>query len=277
MSATTTRRTDLTEPLRPIPGHRRWQAVFAFWWLQYKRTWAGSIISRFLMPVMFLVSIGVVLGNLVDRSSGGVQGLPYLQFVVPGILAAQSMWVALGESTYSVLGAIRWNMQYHAMLATPIRVRDILIGHLAYVAASIAFGTVVFVAVGAAFGAWASWWVLLAIPVVVLTGTAFAVPAFAFSATITDDAASGFSIVFRFVMTPLFLFSGTFFPVEQLPAVIRPLAWATPLWHGVSASRDLATGAPDWPVLAGHTAYLLVVVALAGWWAWRAFHRRLVV
>ncbi|WP_203230315.1 ABC transporter permease [Segeticoccus rhizosphaerae] len=259
----------------PFPRSRRWQPVFAFWATQYKRTWQGNVVSRFLMPVMFLLAMGLGLGSLVDSSSGGVDGMPYLQYVVPGILAAQSMWVAMGESSYTVLGAIRWQMQYHAMLATPIGVADILIGHIGWVASQIALATGIFLAVGAAFGAWASWWVLLALPLTVLTGLAFTVPVFAFAATQENDA--GFSIMFRFVMTPLFLFSGTFFPLDQLPAFLRPIAWVTPLWHGVDGNRDLATGSPDWLHLLGHTAYLLLVVVVTGWLAYKAFRRRLVV
>jgi len=271
--------TTATEPevLRPLPAGRRWQAAFRFWWAQYVRTWKGSVISRFLMPVMFLVSMGVVLGALVDERAGGVGGVPYVQFVAPGILAAQAMWLAMGESTYTVLGAIRWNMQYHAMLATPLGVRDVLLGHLAYVGLSLTFGTAVFVAVGALFGAWASPLVVLAIPLVVLTGMTFSVFCFAFAAHVTENTELGFSLLFRFLMTPLFLFSGTFFPLEQMPAVLRPVAWLTPLWHGVDSARQLSLGQVEPGSLALHAAYLLVVIGLCGWWAWRAFHRRLVV
>ncbi|WP_153393419.1 ABC transporter permease [Ornithinicoccus halotolerans] len=265
------------EPARALPPRQRWRPAFEFWWVQYLRTWKGSVISRFLMPVMFLVSMGLVLGDLVDERAGGVEGLPYLQYVVPGILAAQAMWVAMGESTYSVYGAIRWNRQYHAMLAAPLTVRDVLLGHLAYVALSVTFGTVVFVGVGALFGSWSSPLVLLAVPFVVLTGMAFSVPCFAFAAQVKDNTDQGFALLFRFVMTPLFLFSGTFFPVSQLPGPLQAVAYATPLWHGVDASRMLATGRPDWAGLGLHGLYLLVVLTLALWWAWRAFHRRLVV
>lgn len=275
--ATTTSSPGTRAVLAPPPPARRWEAALAFWWLQYKRTWKGSVISRFLMPVMFLVSMGVVLGALVDDRAGGVGGVPYVQFVAPGILAAQAMWLAMGESTYSVLGAIRWNMQYHAMLATPLRVGDVLLGHLAYVALSITFGTVVFVGVGALFGAWASPAVILAIPLVVLTGMAFSLFCFAFSAQVRENTELGYSLLFRFLMTPLFLFSGTFFPLEQLPAVMRPVAWSTPLWHGVDGARSLALGAPDPQLLLIHVGYLVLVVTALFWWAWRAFHRRLVV
>ena len=259
----------------PAPVPARWRPVFGSWLTAYKRTWRGSIFGRFLSPLLFLLSMGLGLGSLVDKSAGGVGGVPYLQFVVPGILAAQAMWVAMGESTYQVLGAIRWDMKYHAMLATPIGIDDILVGHLTYVAVQVTGATAIFIGVASLFGSFSSWWVLLALPITALTGMAFAVPIFAFSATQESDG--GFNILFRFIVTPLFLFSGTFFPVDQLPAFLRPVAWVTPLWHGVEANRSLALGSPDLLGILGHTAYLLFVIAVGGWLARRTFTKRLVV
>ena len=258
-----------------LPRSAHWRSVFGSWFIAYRRTWRGSVFGRFLSPLMFLLSLGLGLGGLVDKSAGGVDGVPYLQFVVPGIVAAQSMWVAMGESTYPVMGAIRWNGKYYAMLATPVGIDDVLLGHLIYVAMQITGATAIFIGVSALFGSFASWWVLLCLPITVLTGMAFAVPVFAFSAKQETD--TGFSILFRFIMTPLFLFSGIFFPVSQLPAVMRPIAWVMPLWHGVQADRSLALGSPQFAAIAGHTAYLLVVIAVGGWLARRAFTRRLVV
>jgi lipooligosaccharide transport system permease protein len=257
------------------PAPARWRPVLGSWLTAYKRTWRSSVFGRFLSPLLFLLSMGLGLGSLVDRSAGGVEGVPYLQFVVPGILAAQAMWVATSESTYQVLGAIRWNMKYHAMLATPIGVNDILIGHLTFVAMQLTGATAIFMAVAALFGAFASWWVLLALPMTVLTGMAFVVPIFAFSASQESDG--GFNILFRLLITPLFLFSGIFFPVDQLPALLRPVAWLTPLWHGVQVDRALALGSPDFLSILGHTAYLLVVVGAGAWLARRAFTKRLLV
>jgi len=262
-------------PASRPPSLASWQAVFGSWFTAYKRTWRGSIFGRFLSPLMFLLSLGLGLGSLVDKSTGGVDGVPYLQFVVPGIVAAQSMWVAMGESTYPVMGAIRWNAKYHAMLATPVGVDDVLLGHLLYVAMQITGATAIFIGVAALFGSFSSWWVLLCLPITVLTGMSFTVPIFAFSAKQETD--SGFNILFRFIMTPLFLFSGIFFPVSQLPAFMRPIAWVMPLWHGVQADRSLALGTPDFAAIAGHVAYLLVVIAVGGWLARRAFIKRLVV
>lgn len=256
-------------------GSPRWRPVFGSWVTAYKRTWRGSIFGRFLSPLLFLLSMGVGLGNLVNKSAGGVAGVPYLHFVVPGILAAQAMWVAMGESSYPVFGAIRWNMKYHAMLATPIGVDDLLLGHLIYVAMQITGATAIFIGVAALFGSFSSWWVLLALPITVLTGMAFAVPVFAFSAKQESDG--GFNILFRFIMTPLFLFSGVFFPVDKLPAFLRPIAWVTPLWHGVEANRSLALGLPDIAGVLGHTAYLLIVIVIGAVLARRTFTKRLVV
>jgi lipooligosaccharide transport system permease protein len=114
---------------------------------------------------------------------------------------------------------------------------------------------------------------ILSVPAAVLTGLAFAAPISAFAATQEND--SGFNAVFRFGIIPLFLFSGTFFPISQLPAFLQPLAWATPLWHGVELCRGLALGTIDPLGFAVHTGYLLVVAGLGCAAALWAYQRRL--
>lgn len=259
---------------QPLSTSERWLAVFGYLLTVYKRTWRGSIIGRFLSPLFFLLSMGVGLGALVDDRAGGVDGTPYLQFVVPAIVATQAMWVAMGESTYQVLGYIKWNMGYHAMLATPLAVRDILVGHLLSVVGHLSVATAIFMAVAALFGGFSSWWALLCLPIAVLMGMAFTVPIFAFTAHQEGD--SGFNILFRWVMTPLMLFSGTFFPISQLPGWMQPLAWVTPLWHGVESCRQVATGQVDWPLLALHLLVLVAFVAVGWLLAVRSFTKRLV-
>lgn len=258
----------------PLSTSERWGAVFEYLLVVYKRTWRGSIIGRFLSPLFFLLSMGVGLGSLVDDRAGGVDGVPYLQFVVPAIVATQAMWVAMGESTYQVLGYIKWNMGYHAMLATPLGVRDVLIGHLLSVVGHLTVATAIFMGVAALFGGFSSWWALLSLPVAVLTGMAFTVPLFAFTARQEGD--NGFNILFRWVMTPLMLFSGTFFPITQLPVWMQPVAWATPLWHGVESSRMVATGDVRWGWLALHLLVLVAFVVVGWLLAVRSFSRRLV-
>jgi len=261
-------------PRAPLSTSERWLAVFGYLATVYKRTWRGSIIGRFLSPLFFLLSMGLGLGALVDDRAGGVDGLPYLQFVVPAIVATQAMWVAMGESTYQVLGYIKWNMGYHAMLASPLGIRDILVGHLLSIAGHLTVATTIFMAVAALFGGFSSWWALLSLPIAVLTGMAFTVPIFAFTARQEGD--SGFNILFRWVMTPLMLFSGTFFPVDQLPLWMQPVAWLTPLWHGVEASRQVATGQVDWLSLVLHLLVLVAFVAVGWVLAVRSFTTRLV-
>lgn len=260
-------------PRRPTSRGERLGAVMAHHLYVYRRTWKGSVIGRFVSPLFFLLSMGLGLGALVDARAGGVEGLPYLRYVVPGIVAMQAMMLAFGDSTYAVMGYIKWNRMYSAMLSTPLRVGEVLWGHLLVVALQLGVATAIFLLVAAPFGAFGSWWVLLAVPVAVLTGMAFSVPTFALAAWIEND--NGFSILFRFVMTPLMLFSGTFFPVDQLPGWMQPLAWVTPLWHGVELSRDASEGVwPGWAGV-GHLGVLALYVGVGAVLAHRSFTRRL--
>jgi lipooligosaccharide transport system permease protein len=243
----------------------------------YRRTFRGSLMSSFLNPVLYLAAMGVGLGAYVDRNgAGGVAalgGLPYLVFLAPGLLAAAAMQTAAGETTWAVMGAIKWDKTYHAMLATPLEVRDLLLGHLGWVTTRLAMVCGVFLLVMGLYGAavWPS--ALLVIPAGVLTGLAFAAPITAYAATLENDA--GFNALFRFGVVPLFLFSGTFFPVEQLPVILRPLAYATPLYHGVELCRSLALGRVDPGPDLVHAAYLVALAGLGTWLAYRTFRRRL--
>ena len=247
--------------------------AFDYWLAAYKRTWRGSVFSDLLSPVLFLAAMGFGLGSLVDRGAG-IGGVPYVEFIAPGVLAASAMQSAVGESTFTVMGAIKWQRQYHAMLAAPLRVTDVLLGHLAYVALRVTIASSVFLAVATALGAIRSWWAVLALPVAVLCGMAFAAPVFAFAAL--QEEASGFAALFRFVVTPMFLFSGTFFPIEQLPGFLQPVAWVTPLWHAVDLCRDLCLGAAATLPALGHVAFLALWVVGGLALARRSFTRRLV-
>ena len=260
-----------TVPRPPRPGSYTGRA-FSFWLVNYRRNFSGSAINSFLAPTLFLASMGLGLGTLVD-SDGAAMGVPYVAFVAPGVLAASAMQSGVMSSTFPVMTAMKWHRQYHAMLATPLTVLDVLLGHLAYTAMRILLAASVFLAVAAALGAVLSPWALLALPVAVLCGMAHATPVFAFSATQETDA--NFILLFRLVVTPLFLFSGTFFPVASLPAALEWLAYLTPLWHGVDLCRDLSLGTPDALSAAGHVAYLLLWAVGGGVLARRALARRL--
>lgn len=257
-------------PLRPV---ERVAAVAGYFGLVYRRTWMGSVFSRFVMPLLFLLAMGIGLGSLVDDASGGVDGVPYLLFVAPAMIAVQAMMTAVSESTYPVYGLFTWNRMYHSMLATPLTVSDLLLGHLGVIAAQGGFAAAAFVLVAALFGSFTSWWVLLAVPIGVLVTLAFAVPLFGFTARAKGDSA--FNVVYRLVITPLMLFSGAFFPVERLPLVLEVLAWVTPLWHGVELCRAAAHGSFA-PFDLVHLAVLVLFVG-AGWvYARTGMTRRLV-
>jgi lipooligosaccharide transport system permease protein len=242
--------------------------------LVYRRTWRGSIFGSFLTPLLYLTAMGIGLGSLVARGgSSMLGGVDYLHFLGPGILASTCMQTASFESTYPIMGKISWRRNYEAILATPIEVHHLLIGELGWIAFRLTTMSSVFMIVLTLFGIPRSPLALLAIPAAVLTGVAFAAPIIGFSATRTND--SGFAALFRFIVNPLFLFSGTFFPVSQLPDAVEWIAAATPLYHGVALVRGavLDSMPASWPL---HVAYLVVFVAVTAYVAYRLLRRRLV-
>jgi lipooligosaccharide transport system permease protein len=235
----------------------------AYWTTTYKRTWRGSLFSSFLRPILFLAAMGLGLGSLVDQNGSlgdRLHGVPYVSFLAPGLLAMTTLMVAAQEAMWPVNGAVRWNRAYVAMTNTPLTAGDVLAGHLAYMAYRATTVAAAFVVVMLAFGAVDSPWVVAAIPAAVLCGMAAAAPMAAYSVALTSD--HGFASVNRFVITPMALFAGVFFPVNQLPIALRPVAWATPMWHGVDLCRGLALGSIDgWRAL-GHVAVLAAYVAV---------------
>ena len=246
-----------------------------FFFAQYRRIWRGTAITSVVTPVVYLLALGVGLGVFVDRSTDLANGVSYLEFVAPGLMAATAMQLASFEASWPVMSAIKWDRQYHAMLATPLRVRDILVGHQAFFAFRLLLTATVYFVVITAFGAVSSPYGVLAIPVTLLVGLSFTAPLAAWAAYTESEIS--FVAIFRFVILPMFLFSGTFFPISNLPAPLEVVAWLTPLWHGVTLCRDLTLGDLEpWADLL-HLGYLLAFVA-AGLIAARfTYARRLVV
>jgi lipooligosaccharide transport system permease protein len=246
--------------------------AYEYWMAVYRRVWRGTIFTSVLNPVLYLSALGVGLGKLVNNGANPL-GIPYLDFVGPGLLAAVGMQIATIESSFPVRGAIRWNRQYHAMLATPLRVRDLVTGHLLYVATRVAIASALYLAVIAAFGAVHSPLAILAWPVVILIGVAIGAPVSALSAWAENEI---FNPLFRFAITPMFLFSGTFFPVTRLPQGLREVAYATPLWHGVDLVRKLSLGTATLGLSVLHVAYLSLWFVVGAVLARRAYAGRLV-
>jgi lipooligosaccharide transport system permease protein len=238
----------------------------------FRRLWRGFVFSTFLSPLMFLAAMGVGLGGLVDENAGLVDGLDYLEFVAPGLLVASAVHVAAGESLWPVLGGAKWMRFFHGMVATPINATEVYGGFVLWGAVRTFFSASVFFAVSALLGAIPSWWGVLAVPAAVLCAAAFGAVLAAFAATQETDLA--FPVVMRIAILPLFLFSGTFFPVEQLPAWLEHLAVLSPLYHGVELARAATTGRGDLSLI-GHVAVLVAVTAVGAAWGRRSFTQRL--
>ena len=247
---------------------------YELWLAQYRRVWRGTLVTSIITPTLYLAALGVGLGTLVNRASNAPGGGSYLHFVAPGLLASAAMQIAAQDASWPVQAAIRWTRTYFAQLATPLSVRDILLGHQLFIATRVALSTVAYLIVIAAFGGVDSAYGALVPLAALLVGFAFSLPVAAYAANVPNDGA--LVPLFRFVIFPMFLFSGTFFPVTRLPLPLEWIAYATPLWHGVELCRDLARG--DVHALAdfGHAAYLALWTLAGLTFALRTYKRRLI-
>ena len=247
-----------------------------YWATVYRRTWKGGVITSFVTPFFYILAMGVLLGDFVTSDPGQLDGAPsYLAFIAPGMVAAQAMTIAFSETTYPVMGMVKWQRIYYSMIASPLTVGEIVLAQLAFVVVRVAFSCGVFLAVLAPFGVFGSvGGTLAALPVQMLVGLAFAAPVFAFSAGLEDESA--FALIFRLGMIPLTLFSGTFFPIGNLGPVLEAVARVTPLWQGVHLTRMLVLGDVAWGWAAFHLAYLGGLAAVGWWLTVRRLTRRLV-
>ena len=252
--------------LQPLRAYEHWLA-------QYRRVWRGTIGTSLVNPILYVTALGVGLGTIVDQTQNAPDGVPYLDYVAPGLLAAAAMQTATIESTWPVMAAIKWSRVYHAMIATPLTERDAFVGHQLFVVTRVFTSAAAYLVVIAAFGAVESWWAILVVPVAVLIGTAFSMPMAALAARVEDDRT--FVTIFRFLIVPMFLFSGTFFPISQLPLGFELIAYVTPIWHGVELCRMLTLGTVELWAALGHTAYLLAWTLVGFELARRSYRRRL--
>ena len=250
------------------------------WWyfaesqLRSMRAYLGAImLSSAVEPVLYLVAMGVGLGTLVDAQNGPVGGVPYLVFVAPSLLVASMVMSVGSEMTYPVMDGFKWHRLYYAPAATAVTPQQVATGH--FVAAMIRFTAqaAVFYGVMLAFGAVSLGASALVVPVGVLAAAAAGAPLQAFAATRQDEG-SAFVFVQRFVVMPMFLFSGTFFPLASMPLWLQWIGWVSPVWHGSQLARVVAYGAPvpGWLIV----LHLVVLsgLALGGLLCARAFYAR---
>ncbi len=218
----------------------------------YKHGWL-VILSGFFEPLFYLLGIGFGLGSLIGTISGPAgQPISYQLFVAPALLTTAAMNGAINESTFNFFFKLNYNKTFASILATPLSPGDIALGELGWALIRGGLYALGFMAVMTLFGLVVTPWVLLAVPAALLVGFAFG--AVGMAATSFMKTWQDFDLI-QLVVLPLFLFSGTFYPVDAYPDVIRVLVQLTPLYQGVDLIRSLAVGAIS-PILLVHVAYL---------------------
>jgi lipooligosaccharide transport system permease protein len=243
-----------------------------YWLFRYRRTWRGSIVISVANPLLFLTALGIGLGQLVNRNDNVyLHGASYVEWLVPGLLIAAGMQTTFLESSGPVLFASRPGGSYRAAASTPLSPADVFHGHLLYLMFRSFMNAFLFTAVATVFGAVEPSRVPLLVLCSTLVGWAFAAPTAAWA--VTGRRPASMTAVFRFVVLPMYMLSGTFFPIEQLPGWLHPLAWATPLWHGVELCRTLALDTATVAETLTHLGYL-VVMGVVGMLVARSTYRR---
>lgn len=245
--------------------------------LGYKRTWRGTAISSFINPLLFLTAMGLGLGQLIDTGNSDL-GIGYLAFVATGLMAASGMQNGASDGAFPVMAGIKWRKSFEGAISTPISPTDIVVGRFLWAIVRLTFVLVVFALIASRFDAIDLGPALRAVPPGVLTGLAFTAAVTAFTVTREDD--TSLTTLFRFGIIPLFLFSGTFFPISQLPSFLQKVAYVTPLFHGVELVRKTALPGADETVVTSipiwvNATYLIVMAGVGLVLASRWLERRL--
>lgn len=235
----------------------------------FSRLWRSTLLPQFLDPVLYLLALGFGLGTYLHT----IEGIPYREFIAPGLCASAVMWGASFETTWNVFYKMEELRLYDAILATPVEVPDLVTGEMLWAATrAVIYGTV-FTVVITVGGLVSSPWIAALPLFLLLGGLCFASLGLAFTSLVTR--AELYTYYFTLFVTPTFLFGGIFFPYDRLPHWAQALAWCTPLYHLVAIARSLAQH-PDALAVAGHAAWLAVVTALVWTIPVRRMTRRLV-
>ena len=259
-----------------IPGGRYlvWEYLVRCW----RRYLVSSLAEAVGTPLLYLLALGVGLGTLIDSGPDpqALGGVDYVDYIAPALLVAAAVQVGMGESSYPAYSRFKWTRVFWGITATPVTPAQVCEGELLFIATRMLAGSSLYYLVLLAFGAAGGPAGLLMIPIGALTGLACAVWVLALGAWMRSEGGA-FNVVFRFVLIPMTLFSGSFFPITEIPLAIRWLAWLSPLWHGNELARGAALGGlGPWSAL-GHLAYLTALL-VAGYLVARHRYRvRLIV
>jgi lipooligosaccharide transport system permease protein len=226
-------------------------------------------------PLLYLLAIGAGVGTLINQNSGGIDGVPYLVFLAPALLANAAIQGSMDETIFPTLSGFLWNKTFFGMNATPLSGRAIALG--VYWAAMVRniFTVVCYYLVMMAFGVLKAPHAWLALPAGILAGAAFGAVMLAFAGNVKNED-HFFTFVGRFVIQPMFFLSGTFFPLESIPIYLRWIGWISPLWHATDLGRFLTYGhdIPIWLVWT-HVAFLSTMIIVGLSLSFRAFSKRL--
>jgi lipooligosaccharide transport system permease protein len=255
MSSPTDASVSSRSPLRPWEGTG---LLVLRNYVTYKRQWK-LFATGFLEPVFYLLSIGVGVGKLVHAFDLNGHAVPYAEFVAPGMLAASAFNGALLDSTFNVFFKLKFEKLYDQMLVTPLTTGDIARGEILWGQLRGASYSVAFLVVMWALGLVHSWWAVLALPATLLIGFAFS--AVCMAVTTWMKSWQDFDKI-TLVQLPMFLFSGTFFPVTTFHGVLRVVVECTPLYRGVVLCRELTTGVLSWE--SAVSVVYLVIMGLVG-------------
>lgn len=240
--------------------------------------WITSIIlTSFANPIVYLLAIGIGVGSLVDANTGGagINGVSYLTFLAPALLATASIQAAMDETAFPTLEGFVWNKSFFGMNSTQLTAGQIVDGIIiaAFVRAFLTSGA--YLIVLWAFGAVSFESMPILFLIASAAGLSFGAMMLAATSFITEDDGF-FAIVYRFIVAPMFLFSGTFYPLEQMPIFLQWIGWISPLWHSTNLARSLSYGleVPSWLLLV-HVLFLVVTFAVAMVIGKKQFERRL--
>jgi lipooligosaccharide transport system permease protein len=237
--------------------------------LWFSKVWKGALLPQFIDPLFYLLAMGFGLGTYLAV----IEGIPYEQFVGPGLIASAVMWAASFETTWNIFFKMEETRLYDAVLTTPLEVSDLVLGEVAWAATRATIYGTVFTIVVALFGLVDSAWAVTMPAFLVLGGACFGMLGLAFTSSI--PSMDWYSFYYTLFITPLFLFSGIFYPLDQLPDWVSVVAWCTPLYHLVEITRGLVLG-PDALSLLGNVLWLLALTAALYVVPVRALRRRLV-
>jgi len=250
--------------LRLKRAFRVWQRNFTV----YTKLYKSSIALNFVEPVLYLAALGLGLGAFVKE----INGVPYINFIAPGIIASSAMFAATYECTYGTYVRMTYQKTFDAILATPVNIDDLVAGELMWGATkSMLYGTIIMIVISI-FGLVDSPLIMLAIPVLFISGLIFAEISMIFAAIV--PGIDSFNYFYTLFMTPMFLFSGIFFPLNTLPPVISKIAFFTPLYHLVNICRAFASGLLSlavWDIV-----WIFVVVVILAPYPFRLMRRRII-